>query len=379
MPIAGRMEINLKKAGETDAVAGWKSKITAAGACLLLTIAVLFLAKAEAQAGPGTNTVSPSKSLVVIVENPGATTNYVPSSEQIRRMLDAAIFSLARTNNLRDAWLSFVSTNDVVGLKVFSEPGQNSGTRPEVVEAVVQDLLDAGLPPKNIVIWDSHSYDLRIAGFYDLQRKYGITVAGSTEAGYDDKVFYDSPLLGTLSYLDSEFGKTGAGTGRRSFVSKLVTKDLTKIINITPLLHHNSVGVTGNLYSLAMSSVDNTARFDSSPETLARVVPEIWALPVKGAEDRYRDHVALNIVDALFCQYEGQHKGFMHYSTVLNQLRLSRDAVALDVLSLEEITRQRKLAGAPVSTNTTEMFINASLLELGTGESSQIKVEHLKN
>jgi hypothetical protein len=338
----------------------------------------MLLVRFAARADVGSTTANPAKPLVVIIENQGATTNYVPSGDQIRRMLHTAVLRLAHAKDLRAAWLTFVSTNDIIGLKVFSEPGQNSGTRPEVVEAVVQDLIFAGLPPHNIVIWDIHSYDLRIAGFYELQRKYGIRVTGSTDAGYDDKVYYDSPLLGTPSYLDSEFGKTGTGVGRRSFVSKLVTGELTKIINITPLLHHNQVGVTGNLYSLAMGSVDNTERFQSSPETLARVIPEIWSLPVKGGDDRYRDHVALNIVDALFCQYEGQHRGLLHYSTVLNQLRLSRDPVALDVLSFEEMNRQRKIAGAPVSTNKSEMFNNASLLELGASDPAQFKVEHLK-
>jgi hypothetical protein len=55
-------------------------------------------------------------------------------------------------------------------------------------------------------------------------------------------------------------GRKGEGVGRRSFVSKLLTQDITKLINVTPMLNHNSAGVTGHLYSLAFGSVDNVYR-----------------------------------------------------------------------------------------------------------------------
>jgi len=64
--------------------------------------------------------------------------------------------------------LSLVSTQDIVGLKVYSKPGPNSGTRPAVVSAVVQGLIAAGLPPKQVIIWDREEADLREAGFFEL-------------------------------------------------------------------------------------------------------------------------------------------------------------------------------------------------------------------
>ena len=85
-------------------------------------------------------------------------------------------------------------------------------------------------------------------------------VAGSAQAGYDEKTFYEAAFLGNLVWGDLEFGKKGEGIGRKSFVSKLVSREITKIINITPLLNHNLAGVSGNLYSLAIGSVDNIVR-----------------------------------------------------------------------------------------------------------------------
>src|SRR6185369_10456554 len=121
---------------------------------------------------------------------------------------------------------------DVVGIKVFSTPGPNSGTRPAVVSALVESLLSAGIPSNSIIVWDKQRSDLRLAGFYDLADRYGIRVGSSTQAGYDPTNYYDTALIGTLLWGDSEFGKKGPGIGRKSFVSQLVSREMTKIINV---------------------------------------------------------------------------------------------------------------------------------------------------
>ena len=53
--------------------------------------------------------------------------------------------------------------------------------------AVIEGLLAAGLPPKNIIVWDREAVDLRLAGFFDLADRYGIRVAGSVQAGWDSR------------------------------------------------------------------------------------------------------------------------------------------------------------------------------------------------
>src|SRR5262249_27602427 len=126
------------------------------------------------------------------------------------------------------------------------------------------------------------------------------------------------------------------------------------------------------LFSLAQGGVDNFVRFESDPGRLAIAVPEIYALT------NLSDHVVLNITDALICQYEGGERARIHYSTMLNQLRFSRDPVALDVLSIQELDHQREGAKAPVLKPNQELYSNASLLELGVSASNRIDVETLK-
>jgi hypothetical protein len=330
--------------------------------------------------GPGQAADLPSplgpRATIVTVQDPQATQAFQPRRDRVQAMVDRAITNLTRKATVPEAWLSLVRTQDVVGIKVYSSPGPNSGTRPAVVAAVVEGLLAAGLPPRNIIVWDRLASDLRLAGFFELSNRCGIRVEASTDAGWDENTFYDRALLGRLVFGDLEFGKTGDGVGRKSFVSKLVSRQMTRIINVTPLLNHmlnhDVAGVCGNLYSLALGSVDNVLRFESDPDTLAEAVPEIYALEAIG------DHVVLNITDALICQYEGGERSLLHYSAALNELRFSTDPVALDVLSLQELDHQRQAAKAPPVKSDQNLYNNASLLELGVSDPTKILVERLK-
>jgi hypothetical protein len=292
--------------------------------------------------------------------------------DRVRAMVVRGLTHLTGKSNATEAWRSLVSTQDILGLKVYSAPGSMSGTRPAVVAAIVQTLLEARVPTNHIIVWDRRLVDLKQAGFMELGARYGVAVQACSTAGYDPNTFYDTPLLGHLLWGDLEFGRESENVGRKSYVSKLVTGRITKIINITPLLNHHTAGVSGNLYSLAIGSVDNTLRFDVDSGRLASAVPEIYALAVLG------DRVVLNIVDALICQYQGEQTTLLHYSTTLNELRFSKDAVALDVLSIRELEKQRKAAGMLSPTNTMELFQNASLLELGTSELRNVRVEVLR-
>ena len=86
----------------------------------------------------------------------------------------------------------------------------------------------------------------------------------------------------------------------------------------------------------------------------------------------------LNITDALICQYEGGESSLLHYATPLNELRFSRDPVALDVLSLDELDRQRRLARAPAVRPNFKLYSNAALLQLGVSDPRRIQVETVK-
>lgn len=343
-------------------ILGWSGSLAVAGWVLgAATGAALASAEQETEIAR-----------VVIVHDRQATQAFRADHARVRTMVDRGMLALTGKSNVVEAWRQFVSTQDVVGLKVFSAPGPDTGTRREVVAAVVEGLLQAQVPATHIVVWDKSLQDLRAAGFEELVARYGIRLRGSSAAGYDEKAFYESQLLGQLIYGEAEFGLDNQEVGRKSFVSKLITKELTKIVNLPPMRNHNRAGVSGNLYSLTTGSVDNTFRFETSQERLTTAVPEIYALP------ELFDRVVLNIVDALICQYEGEQRSLLHYSSCLNELRFSTDPVALDVLSLQELERLRQTAGVSVRNNFAELYQNASMMQLGVSNPRNIQVERLE-
>ena len=311
---------------------------------------------------------------VVSVENASAICDFQPNATVVQNMVGRGLTNFTGQATVAAAWRSLVSTQDVIGIKVFSTAGMLSGTRPAVVAAVIQSLLGAGVPAEHIVIWDKHQDELRAAGFFKLATQLGVRAAGGVEAGYDPTNFYqpDTAVIGNLVWGDLEFGKKGEGVGRKSFVSKIVSQQITKIISIAPLLNREDAGVCGHLYSVALGSVDNTLRFEGDAGRLAVAVPEIYALPVLG------DRVALNITDALIGQYEGGSRGLLHYSTVLNQLWFSRDPVALDTLAIKELDRERRALDAPEFKLNLELYANAALLQLGVNDPAKIQVERLR-
>jgi len=137
-------------------------------------------------------------------------------------------------------------------------------------------------------------------------------------------------------------------------------------------LNKEDAGVCGHLYSLALGSVDNTMRFEAQPERMAKAVPEIYAMRAVG------DHVVLNIMDGLIAQYEGEQVSLLHYSAELKQIWFSKDPVALDVLGLAELNRQRELHGGPTAPSAAALYETAALLELGACDSKRIRVELIK-
>lgn len=333
-----------------------------------------FQTKADVPYFPNSFPATNAPIRVIVVQSTNAIFDFQPDTAAVQSMVNRGLIAFTGKPTERAAWRSLVSTQDVVGIKVFSAAGELSGTRPAVVAAVVRGLLDAGLPAANIIIWDKRADDLRAAGFFKLAAQLHVRAAGAMESGYDPTNFYlpDSPVTGELVFGDLEFEKKGRDIGRKSFVSKLVSRQITKIISIAPLLNENQTGVCGQLYSLSLGSVDNTLRFEGDGGRLAIAVPEIYALPALG------DRVVLNITDALIAQYEGGARGLLQYSSVPDQLWFSADPVALDTLAVKELDRERTAFGAPQFSPDLELYANAALLQLGVNDPSRIQVEKIK-
>ena len=131
----------------------------------------------------------------------------------------------------------------------------------------------------------------------------------------------------------------------------------------------SSFGLGERFSNAVIQQQGNTLRFESNSRALAEAVPDVFALPA------IYDRLALCITDALICQYQGEQRTLLHYATPLNQLRFSKDPVALDTLSLAELEAQRQKAGIPSTKFSSDLYKNAALLELGINDARQIRME----
>lgn len=332
----------------------------------ILWLSLTFLSRPLLAAG----TNAPVRAKVFVAGDTGATSAFVPDVAVTRQLVRRSLLAFTGKESTAAAWRFLVSSNDVVGFKVTSAPGTLIGTRPAVVEALVSSLIESGHPATNIVLWDRDPRDLRTAGFVSLAQRLGVRVAATTEIGWDAAKFYESPILGKLVFGDLEFSKGDRfAVGKRSHVSLLLTKTLTRIITVAPLLAHNSAGVNGHLLSLAFGSVDNIYRFDGDPGRTAETVPEICAL------DDLMPKVVFGVSDALVGQVRGDDTARLHDTVALNEIRISADLVALDRLALADIeTARNSYPIAGEKPFKTDLYVNAELLDMGVAELKRIDV-----
>jgi hypothetical protein len=63
----------------------------------------------------------------------------------------------------------------------------------------------------------------------------------------------------------------------------------------------------------------------------------------------------------------------------LNQIWLSKDPVALDVLAIKELDRERELRKIQAGDDNPDLYKNASVyLELGVGDPEKIRIDLVK-
>ena len=89
------------------------------------------------------------QSLVTVVRDENAMdASHTVNTDILKDMLDQTLVKVTGKNSARDAWLSLVNPQDTIGL--VDTPHLNP-THPEVVDAVKNSLISAGIPEEKIL------------------------------------------------------------------------------------------------------------------------------------------------------------------------------------------------------------------------------------
>lgn len=292
---------------------------------------------------------------VVEVHKPGSIVGTRPVAAAVGEMVEAGMLTLTGAGDLAAAWKRFVGPADTVGIKVNSLGGPQCSTSPEMVREIIRGLKSAGVAEEQIVVFDRFGLHLRRVGYRHNPGPQGVRSFGSegwlSPAGYDPEVYYEAD----------------PGPDRRSHLTNIVTRMVTRLINVPVLKDHNVTGITAALKNVAFGVVNNTARFH--PLGGDPAVADIWAMPQVGAK------VVVTLLEALRAQFDQGPVGNANFSWNPARLFLSVDPVALDTVALRVIEEKRAAEGLPPITGShrpAKHILTAASRGLGVGEWSKI-------
>lgn len=320
---------------------------------------------------------------VAVVKNTRSVVDNAIIEQEAYDMIARSMLELTGEKKLKKAWRKFVSPGERIGLKINPVAGKMLSTSHEVVRSVIRQLEESGIDRAQITIWDRREFELTDAGF-TAENYPGIRITG-TEQMDKDGLYYgkDGKLYGE-HMIDKEWfywadveGEYDEYTipymvngGKYSYFTRIITKDLDKIINI-PILKNAGATVTLALKNLAFGSVSNTGRLHAQlwNETCAEVC----------AFAPLRDKVVLNIVDGLKGCFNGgpgaNPQFFCNYHTVM----ASTDPVAIDRIGYDIVLAKRIAEGLQKegTPRALDFMLQAQKLELGVADREKIDLREI--
>lgn len=336
---------------------------------------------ADALKFPKTETSMPGKypAKVVQVFNEKSVIDDKPVKETAYQMLAQGMLQLTGAATLAEAWRMFVQPNEKIGLKLNPIGDKLLSTSHEVVQSVIEQLLEAGIPKENIVLWDRREFQLHEAGFTP-EAYPGIAITGTEKKDADGSYYNKEGKLYSEEMIDKDWyyfadveGEYDDYTlpymvngGKYSWFTKICTKELDKIINI-PILKNAGASITLCLKNLGYGVITNTGRLHAKlwGETSA----EVCCFPP------VRDKVVLNIVDGLRGCYQGGPGANPQYICNYNTLLLGTDPVAVDRIGYGIVLQKRIEEGIQQEDTPRGRAFMEYASQLGLGEADPEKID----
>ena len=315
---------------------------------------------------------------VIRANNPNSVVDGQPVEQVAYDMLKSCMLKLTGENDLGKAWLQLVSPDDIIGLKVNPVAGKLLTTSHAVTKSVIKQLEEAGIPRKNIVIWDRREMQLHETG-YTEENYPGIKITGTecqdAEGGYfnkDGKLYSEERVDKSQYYWADIEGEYDAYTlpfmvngGKYSYFTKICTEQLTKIINI-PILKNAGTQITLCMKNLSFGAISNTGRLHKLwHETCANVC----AFPP------LRDKVVLNIVDGLKGCFDGGPSANPQFICNYNTMLVGTDPVAVDRIGHDIVIAKRIEEGVQAEDKPSALKFMEMAQELKLGIADKNKID----
>jgi len=297
------------------------------------------------------------------MEDDASIDDYQEDPAVVHKMVDYVVMATTNTNDVASAWRSLVHPGDRVGIKISAAGGKFFSSHKSVVEAIVEGLESAGIARKDIVVWDREG--LAAAGYTNKEGGYQVRSVQSG-GGYDPEAVVSSGILGKLIWGDLDFAKrdpkasslvssTRDQLSQDSHLCKILSHDVTKVINVPVLTTSETCGIAGCLYNMTVPNVDNWRRFGENDSFICDLY----------SDERIGKKVVINIMDGLLAQYAGGPEFQPNYLFRHCTIYASKDPVALDAVALGRIEQWRSQGKLPRIAPRAAYLPTASQMGLG--------------
>src|SRR6266481_3268187 len=321
---------------------------------------------------------SPPPSIVYAVHDHGSIKDYKTNPRVVREMVNRLVLAVTGQSDVAKAWASLVSPNDRIGIKICAAGGDLFTTHHDIVNAIVDGLVAAGHPRSSIIVWDRSLGGIKGAGYRPGIDGYQLR-ATAPHDGYAPKAVLSAPLIGKLVFGDFEYAgdptkapvlSDTENTSNVSHFSKILSTDVTKIINVPVMSISETNGIAGCIYNMTIPNVDNWRRFAQGSRFGAESLAEIYSNPIIARK------VVFNLMDGLIAQYAGGPQSQPNYAVHHATLYASKDPVALDAVALKRLEEWRGRASLRAIRPLAAYIDFASQIGLGNSAHNRIEVRN---
>ena len=305
----------------------------------------------------------------------------------VAEMVEKGITNLTG-KGMKKSFKLFFDKDDVVGIKINPVGPPLMCSKPEVVAALIAWLEKNGVARGNIVIWDRFDDMLKEAG-YTAERFPGVRIEALqtmaeegksfrndkgehlSAANFDRGTYYFAKGVvgkGVPGYKDDEFYLNQHVVNEEySYFGSLVTKRLTKIINVG-VFKNASHGISMLTKNLGYGAICNTGRLHAPLGF--RVNTEVLAAPA------VRDKLVLNVIDGIRGQYDDGPMMNEKFVYPLHTLYFATDPFAADRVGHDQIIAKRRAMEVKVVEHPrfTDYLAQAERLGLGVTDPAKIKL-----
>jgi Domain of unknown function (DUF362) len=321
----------------------------------------------------------PTPSVVYVVRDSDAIKDYKTNPPVVHAMVNRLVLAATGQPDLAKAWGSLVSPNDRIGIKISAAGGELFTTHHDVVNAIVDGLVAAGHPRRSIIVWDRSLGGINDAGYRSQIDAYQLKAIAPRD-GYDPKATLSAPLIGKLIWGDFDYRSNQVkmpilsdteNTSNISHFSRIVSTEVTKVINVPVMSSSEMNGIAGCLYNVTIPNIDNWRRFAQGSPFGAESLAEIYGNPLIGKK------VVFNLMDGLVAQYAGGPQSQPNYAVHHATLYASKDPVALDAIALKHLEQWRVRASLPAIGHTADYVGFAAALGLGNAAANRIEIKNI--